>query len=147
ERDAAHSSRPLGSSEGSDLPVPKLGRQGSPRRLGRMSTPPDYGEGSWAGFGVIVSYDAERATLAVRGEVDLLTAPELGAIVDLVIDRDHRVVVLDLAELRFMDGSGLGVIAKGAERLRTTGGEFVLRSPSVLLARLLEITGLIDAVR
>jgi len=112
-----------------------------------MSTPPDYGEGSWAGFGVIVSYDAERATLAVRGEVDLLTAPELGAIVDLVIDRDHRVVVLDLAELRFMDGSGLGVIAKGAERLRTTGGEFVLRSPSVLLARLLEITGLIDAVR
>lgn len=100
-----------------------------------------------SGFNVSVAFAGDRAVLGIRGEVDMLTAPDLGALVDAVIDQGYRFVVLDLAALDFMDASGLRVIARAARRLNPTAGEVALRSASRMVRRMLELTGLTGVVR
>jgi anti-sigma B factor antagonist len=100
-----------------------------------------------ADFGVAASFVEEQAVLAVRGEVDMVTSPTLGCFVDAAIDSGHSSVVLDVAELDFMSVSGMGVIASGAFRLGLSGGALTIRSPSAMVRRLLDITGLATLVR
>jgi anti-anti-sigma factor len=97
-------------------------------------------------FEVAVNFGRERVTLRLRGEVDLLTAPELEATVNAIIDQGPRSLVLDLADLAFMDASGLRVIASGVSRLKTIGEELTIRSAPALVTRLLNITGLSDLI-
>ena len=89
------------------------------------------------GFEVI----AEDGVLTLRGELDAHTAAQLDtAVAGLVSDGRDR-VVLDVAELRFVDSSGL----RSMIHARGPDGSLVpveLRSPSSSVLRLLEITGL-----
>lgn len=96
-------------------------------------------------FAVTVECVSPYAVLAIRGEVDRVSAPELGAVLDAVIER-HRHVLLDLAELDFMNGWGLGVIAARASRLRGSGGTLTIRSPSPMVLGMLHVTGLVELV-
>ena len=105
-----------------------------------MSSPP------LSKLGVSVAFVEQRVLLDVRGEVDVLTAPDLGALVDVLIDRGHRFVELDLSALSFMDASGLRVIARAARRLHPISGELAIRSPSGVVRRMLDLTGLTAAV-
>jgi anti-anti-sigma factor len=102
-------------------------------------------DGIFGGFSVTVGFEGTTAVLGVRGEVGMVRAPELGAVLGAVIDR-HRAVVLDLVELDSLDASGLAVIAQGASRLRQSGGELTIRWPSSTIHRPFALTGL-DALR
>jgi anti-anti-sigma factor len=103
--------------------------------------------GAATAFGIEASFLGFEAVLTVQGEVDLGTAPELGAYLDEAIDNGHRFVVVDLSGLEFIDGSGLRVIASRAERLTLSGGALTVRAPSPMVRRLLDIVGLSDQVR
>jgi len=92
-------------------------------------------------FSVAASFVDGQVILALEGEVDIMSAPEFGAFFETMIDRGHRSVVLDLARLRFMDASGLAVIARGADRLEVTGGTLTIRTPIAMIGRMLAITG------
>ena len=92
-------------------------------------------------FSIGASFVDGQVVLALRGEVDALTAPEFGAFFETMIDRGHHTVLLDLVGLRFMDASGLGVIAHGADRLEVTGGTLTIRTPAALIRQMLDITG------
>jgi anti-anti-sigma factor len=98
-------------------------------------------------FEVTAQFAETAVVLVVRGDLDPVTAPELGAVVDAVIDRGNVNVVLDLAECDFIDASGLGVIAEGAARADLWGGTLTVRSPSGVVARLLDLTGLDLTIR
>lgn len=102
---------------------------------------------SLSAFALSVDFMETQVVLSVRGEVDMNTAPDLSALVDAVIGQGYQSVVLDMAELAFMDASGLRVIADGASRLRPSGGEVVLRSPPPIVQRILDITRLTEVVR
>ena len=99
-----------------------------------------------AEFGVAVSFVAEHVVVGVRGEVDLISAPELSAFVNAVIDRGHQSIVLDLTDLQFIGAAGLSVIADGLRRLQPAG-ELTIRSASPMLRRLLAVTGMAPLVR
>ena len=61
-------------------------------------------------FSVDVAWVRKTATVAISGEVDLCTAPELDeCLVEVVARRPDRVVV-DLAQLHFIDCSGAAVL-------------------------------------
>ena len=96
-------------------------------------------------FAITVGFEKARAVLAIRGEVDRVNAPELAAILGAVTER-HPSVVLDLAELGLINGWGLGVLAAAASRHRRAGGTLTLRSPSAMILRLLDITGVSEVV-
>ncbi len=81
-------------------------------------------------FVLSVCFDGRQVVVRVTGVLGLLTARELGGIIDALIDRGHRTVVVDLAELESMGASGLRVIAAGANRLASSGGTLAVRSPS-----------------
>ncbi|MDQ1398583.1 MAG: hypothetical protein QOE07_50 [Acidimicrobiaceae bacterium] len=89
-------------------------------------------------FAVSVGFAGRRTVISVAGELGLLTAKELGAIIDAVIDRGHRTVVLDLTEVESLGASGLRVIAAGANRLAASGGTLAVRSSSVDLRLILD---------
>jgi anti-anti-sigma factor len=99
------------------------------------------GDHTLSDFSVAASFADGQVVLALEGEVDALSAPEFGAFFETMIDRGHRSVVLDLARLRFMDASGLAVIARGADRLEVTGGTLTVRTPKAMISRMFDITG------
>jgi len=93
-------------------------------------------------FGVVTDVDDGLATVAVRGEVDVYTAPRLREqLYGVVADNVPR-VVLDLSAMTFIDSTGLGVIVGTLKRLREAGGDLVIRSPTRSTRKVLEITGL-----
>ncbi len=99
-----------------------------------------------ADFGATIAFTGHRAVLCALGQVDLVSAPELAAVLHAVIDRGHADVVLDLAGTDFMGAAGLGVIATTANRLRSAGGGLTIRSPSALVGLMLDATGLTQLV-
>jgi anti-anti-sigma factor len=105
------------------------------------------GDATDGGFEIRANFIGDEAVLELHGEVDLTTAPQLRVYLDEAIDQGQRFVVLDLAGMSFMDGSGLRVIASSARRLRLTGGSLSIRSPSAMVRRLLTLIGLADLVR
>jgi len=99
------------------------------------------------GFSAEASIFEEQAVLAVFGEIDVANAPELDALLEAVTLGAHVRVVLDLAELSFIDAAGLRVIADRAGRFELLGGSLTIRSPSAMVLRLLDITGWSEQVR
>ncbi len=85
------------------------------------------------------------AVLHVRGELDILTSPDLAAILDAV-RQDRRQVAVDLAGVRFVDAHGLRVLLEAA-RSMLDRGQFAITCPTPLFRRLLAITCLDSEVK
>lgn len=80
--------------------------------------------------------------LAVKGEVDVYTAPRLREkLVELVSQGRHQIVV-DLAGVDFLDSTGLGVLVGGLKRLRSHDGDLALVCTHQRILKVFEITGL-----
>jgi anti-anti-sigma factor len=91
----------------------------------------------------IVALPGPQTTLALAGDLDPATAPELDArLQELVSDRAVASVVLDLAQVVFMDSSGLRVLVAASAALQGRSAQLLLRSPSSNIRRVLEVTGL-----
>jgi anti-anti-sigma factor len=80
--------------------------------------------------------------LAVRGDLDVATSPQLAAALETLLDRDGSTVTIDMAAVSFIDSNALGVLVNASNRLATTGGRILIIEPSPATARLLELTGL-----
>ena len=74
-----------------------------------------------------------------RHDVDLNTAPDLDEVLQGLISPATPVVVVDLSETPFIDSSGLAVLVRARNQLKTTGGELRVVAPD---QRLFEVTGL-----
>ena len=92
-------------------------------------------------FGASITIEAQRSSLGIRGEVDIATAPTLRGLVQLLIDQGSTRIVLDLANVTFLDASGLGVLSGASARLVRMGGGLTLRSVPRNVQRTLEISG------
>ena len=80
--------------------------------------------------------------LAVKGEVDLDTAPKLKSRLQEAVDRSATNIAVHLAEVEFLDSSGLGVLIGGLKRCKEGGGILALVSPRRAVRKVLSITGL-----
>jgi anti-anti-sigma factor len=98
-------------------------------------------------FVVSVDLADSSVRIGLRGELDVADAPTLAAVLTSAIDNGVRRLVLDLVELAFIDAAGIGVIVRAHNRLTTLGGVLTVRSPSPMLRRILDLTGLADLVQ
>ena len=65
----------------------------------------------------------ERATtLALGGELDLVSSPALDRTLDAVLASDAELIVVDLRGLEFMDSTGLHVLVKAQHRMDERAG-------------------------
>jgi len=93
-------------------------------------------------FQIISRITPGPVTMAVRGEVDLATAPELRRqMTDRLAHASTSTLHLDLSGVSFMDSSGLLVLLGAQRRARLLGGDVVLTRTSPQVARLLDLAG------
>jgi anti-sigma B factor antagonist len=83
----------------------------------------------------------EAEIVRVGGELDILSSPALRELLTEVT-RLERPLVLDIAQLSFMDSTGLSVVMAALKRLRERGQDLVLCGPQQPVQRMLEICGL-----
>ena len=83
-----------------------------------------------------------RHVVAVRGEIDLFTAPELKKTLADAIENGAIRVVVDLSETSFLDSTALGVLIGAVKRLRSRDGQLVIVNTDANIAKTFEITGL-----
>jgi anti-sigma B factor antagonist len=88
------------------------------------------------------SLDDARHVIAVRGEIDLFTAPELKQKLGEAIEAGRRQIVVDLTDTTFLDSTALGVLIGAVKRLRSDSGHLVLVNVDANIAKTFEITGL-----
>jgi anti-sigma B factor antagonist len=84
----------------------------------------------------------KNVVVAPVGDLDLATAPALREmLIELVAAGMVRVVV-DLADVTFIDSSGLGILVGAAKRLEAANGRLAIRNPRPQAQQVLELTGL-----
>jgi anti-anti-sigma factor len=100
------------------------------------------------GFGVRVEeLDGGIRALSISGELDQATVPELESRLDEVITGDGNALLVDLSSCEFIDSSGLASLVAAHERMSANGGRrFALCCPEAQVKRLLELTGLDEAI-
>ena len=86
--------------------------------------------------------DDERHVVAVRGEIDLFTAPELKSALADAIEEGRLRIVVDLSETTFLDSTALGVLIGAVKRLRSREGRLTIVNTDDNIAKTFEITGL-----
>lgn len=93
-------------------------------------------------FEVLRAHSSGDIRLELRGELDMYSAPLLERELSAVQSGDPSGVVLDLAQLTFMDVSGLRAILDAARTARREHRAFVIENPMPHIVRLLELTAI-----
>lgn len=86
-------------------------------------------------------FDRDRTVVAVSGEVDLATVPELRAALEDALATDAEELWLDLGATTFMDSSGLHAVFDGQTRAAALGRHLAIALPPGPVRRLFELTG------
>ena len=87
--------------------------------------------------------DIDPNGVALRGEIDAHSAPALADRFSTLPGGDDDIVI-DMAEVSFMDSSGLRVLLDLHQRAGEAERRLVLRTPSPSVTKLLEVSGLSD---
>jgi len=88
--------------------------------------------------------DAGGVVLALSGELDVVSAPELAQVLDEVLATPCVRVMLDLNGLSFVDSAGVSVLIKAKQAAEGSGRGLVLRRPTEQLQRVFALVGLAD---
>ena len=83
-----------------------------------------------------------RTVVAIRGDIDVYTAPALREQLLGLIRAGHHNLVLNLDAVQFLDSAGLGVLVGALKRARHHGGSIHLICSRGPILRTLRITGL-----
>src|SRR3954447_6202561 len=90
----------------------------------------------------LLSIDVEhhegRTVIRVGGELDLATAPEL----DRVLSNANSEIIVDVADLEFMDAQGLSVLSIADRRARERGSRVTVVHASPFMQQVFRTTGL-----
>jgi anti-anti-sigma factor len=92
-------------------------------------------------------HDARTCVMRIYGEIDMTTVPDVRSAMEGAVSRGCLHVVLDLAQVSYVDSSALGLIVWIDRVLGPKGGRLVLAGADRNVARILEISGLLGAVR
>jgi len=83
------------------------------------------------------------AVVRVTGEVDVASCGLLrDSLLRIVTDEGFRGLVVNLAAVRFIDSTGIGVLVGVWRRVRATTGRLALAAPAPQLRRVLDTAGL-----
>jgi anti-sigma B factor antagonist len=88
--------------------------------------------------------DDRGVVLALSGELDVVSAPQLEQLLSEVLAQPHARVMLDLNGLQFVDSAGVSVLIKAKQRAGAEGRTLVLRRPTEQLERVFALVGLAD---
>lgn len=99
------------------------------------------------GLSISSSLEGETANVALRGELDLASAPSLERSLLEVERHAPRRLVIDLHGLQFLDSTGLRMLLAANTRAQQRGGELVLRPGEPSVQRVFDLTGALEVLR
>jgi anti-sigma B factor antagonist len=86
--------------------------------------------------------DDRTHVISVSGEIHVSTAPKFSQRLNDAIGQGKTAVVLDLADVTFIDSTGLSVLLNGLRRVTRRGGRMAIVCTNPTVLRLFEITRL-----
>jgi anti-sigma B factor antagonist len=87
--------------------------------------------------------EGDAVIVAVRGEIDLQNSPELRTeLLDLLTKHAPQRLVINLAQVPYMDSSAIAVLVELLQKVRKTGGRVFLTNLQPRVKGLLEIARL-----
>jgi anti-anti-sigma factor len=89
-----------------------------------------------------VHSEGRRIVVALRGEADVSTRPVISDVLSRVIAMRSGDVVIDLAQLDFIDTATVRVMAEAQRLLDVCGRTLTFRSPSRLAVQVMAVFGL-----
>ena len=96
---------------------------------------PDYVSGRLAG----------TSTVTLTGELDMACSPEIR---EMLLDEISRPgverVIVDLAEVTFIDSSFISALVAGYHTAKAFGAEFVVVNPMPRISKVLRVAGILD---
>jgi anti-sigma B factor antagonist len=95
-------------------------------------------------FEVVPAPLQKAPAVAIRGEVDIATAPALELAIDGAIRDSAGAFVLDLCAVEFLDSSGLRLILRARALLAREDRALAIVCPPGPVRRLFEETGIAD---
>jgi anti-sigma B factor antagonist len=104
--------------------------------------PPPAVRNNGTALRIEVDSQGQTATIALFGEMDLLSAPEFNATFERVSNDDaFRHVVVDLRGLSFIDSTGMEGIFRADAKARRDGFNFAVVKGPPLINRIFLLTG------
>jgi anti-sigma B factor antagonist len=99
-----------------------------------------------ADFEATTSVAPDRVVVALAGECDFSRRDELTSVLLAAVDA-AKVVLVDLAELRFLDSSGVHALIAGHHAALERGGRLYVVKAAGVVTRVLELTGVDELLR
>lgn len=87
-----------------------------------------------------------RAVVAVSGELDIATAPQLIAAVAVLAPPATTAIAIDLSALTFIDSSGINALRAVVRAAASRGAGAVVASPSQRVVRVLELVRIAEII-
>lgn len=88
--------------------------------------------------------EGSKVRVAARGEVDVSNAGELRDALDAALAEKPAEIECDLAEVPYIDSTGIGVLVGVAHRAKEAGARFAVARPQRNVARVLGMLGVTD---
>ena len=82
--------------------------------------------------------------LDLKGNLTIGAEEVLGEMINEVVKDGQKLLLVNMAEVPFIDSSGIGALIKSFSRVKTEGGKLKLLNPSRTARQLLSITGLLS---
>ena len=89
-----------------------------------------------------VSADGMATVVTLRGEADLFTLPVVEEVLARVIADHDGPVIVELTHTEFIDSGTVRALARARQVLEDRGRTLIVRSPSRLAVRVLDLLGL-----
>jgi anti-sigma B factor antagonist len=97
--------------------------------------------------GTVFQFDAERngscTLVTLRGDLDVASAWRLREALTVAQESDAEEMIVDLAEVEFIDSSCLGVLVRASAACKKQARRFVLQGPSRAVVLALAASGLV----
>ncbi len=88
--------------------------------------------------------EPQHAVVILAGELDTSNVGQLYEELAQLTREGVRHIAIDLADLEFVDSTGLSAIIAAHKRAEASGGELILLAPSRDMRRLFQVTGIDD---
>lgn len=88
------------------------------------------------------SNDDKGFVIAIKGEIDIYSAPGFKESISESIKDVDGDIILDCSELSYIDSMGLGILVGALKRVREKGHDIIIRNPRSTVRKLFKITGL-----
>lgn len=90
-----------------------------------------------------IENDGERMTVRLKGDIDHHSVTSMRLVIDAALERaEPRLLILDFADVSFMDSSGIGLILGRMRVLSGFGGKIAVKNPSSFVSRMILLSGL-----